>query len=288
MTVTQTRSSVPWGRIFIPVPSRLVAALAQVLPRAGMMERPETYLATAVHRTGMVLFVGWSLALVLQVLITPSVLHSVLLWVAPILAALLVFGVLMVLPWNRAAERRKHIDARLPFALNYIATMAGAGMAPDRIFWSLGKQEVYGEVAVEAALISRDLRGLGVDLRSAFRMAIDRTPSKKMASLLQGAITTLSTGEKLGGYFLAKSKQFAYENRQEERRFLESMGVLAESYITLIVAAPIFLIILLSVMLVFGAGAEGMLTIGYILILVLIPTAQAFFAATMKSITPET
>jgi hypothetical protein len=57
--------------------------------------------------------------------------------------------------------------------------------------------------------------------------------------------------------------------------------------VTVVVAAPVFIIVLLSVMLMFGGSGTGMLTLGYILMLGLIPLAQLGFAATIKYVTPE-
>ena len=52
-------------------------------------------------------------------------------------------------------------------------------------------------------------------------------------------------------------------------------------------AAPLFLLVILSVMASFGADAARMLTIGYVLILVMLPMAQAAFAYTIRTVTPE-
>ena len=88
-------------------------------------------------------------------------------------------------------------------------------------------------------------------------------------------------------YFSGKADQFILENRQEQRKFLDSLAVLAESFVTVVVAAPIFLIVILSVMNSFGGNASDNLTIGYVMILLLMPMAQAGFAWTIKTITPE-
>jgi flagellar protein FlaJ len=205
----------------------------------------------------------------------------------PFFLAFVIYLVTQVMPDLRASGRAKDIDAKLPYALNYISTMASAGVTPERIFESLSKQEIYGEVANEAAWISRDIKLLGKDLIGALSSAIDRSPSIRFQDLLQGAITALSSGENLKDFFLAKSQQYVYENRQDQRQFLESLGILAESYITIVVAAPVFLIVMLSVMLMFGGNGENMLAIGYVLILVLLPMAQVGFGAAIKSVTPE-
>jgi flagellar protein FlaJ len=142
-------------------------------------------------------------------------------------------------------------------------------------------------VAREAAWITRDVRLLGADIVGALQRAIDRSPSAKFQDFLQGAATALASGGDLKSYFSGKAEQFMLENRQDQRKFLDGLGVLAESFVTVVVAAPIFIIVILSVMNAFGGDASANLTIGYILILVMIPLAQAGFAWTIKTITPE-
>jgi hypothetical protein len=55
---------------------------------------------------------------------------------------------------------------------------------------------------------------LGHDIVTALNRAIDRTPSIKFQDFLQGQITPLTSGGDLKHYFLSKSDQFLYENRQ--------------------------------------------------------------------------
>jgi flagellar protein FlaJ len=205
----------------------------------------------------------------------------------PLLLGTTVYLLTFVAPDLRAAGRSRDIDARLPYALNYIATMASAGITPDKIFASLANQRIYGEVANEAAWISRDLRLLGKDTVSALTAAIDRSPSIKFQDLLQGAISAVTSGGDLKSYFLAKSEQFMYQNRQDQKKFLDSLGVLAESFVTVVVAAPLFLLVLLSVMSMFGSQGRAGLTLGYMIIFILLPLAQVGFAATIKFVTPE-
>ncbi len=168
-----------------------------------------------------------------------------------------------------------------------MATMASAGVTPSQLFGSLSRQHLYGEVADEAAMIARDLEILGHDLITALTDAIDRSPSIKFQDLLQGAVTAMSSGGDLKEYFQSKSEQYMYENRQEQKKFLESLGVLAESYVTVVVAGPVFVIVLLSVMLMFGGAGSNMLATGYLLVLFLIPMAQLGFGFTIDYVTPE-
>jgi archaeal flagellar protein FlaJ len=262
------------------------------LQRARILLRPEAYMAAAL---------GWSLVLV-AVTLLPAIALAALgasgalevparfyafVVPAPIVLALLGYVLALLLPDLRALTRARGIDAKLPYAINYIATMAAAGATPEQVFTSLSRQRIYGEVAEEAAWIARDLKVLGADILTALGRATDRSPSMRFQDFIQGMVTTLSSGGDLKSYLVSKSEQYLYENRQDQKKFLEGLGVLAESFVTVVVAAPLFLIVILSVMTSFGGDAQDTLLIGYVLILVLIPLSQLGFAWTIKVMTPE-
>lgn len=261
-------------------------AFARLLPRAGDPVRADVHVATLVLSAGLGLGIGTLLALPLLFSNAPFGMKLFLVFL-PVTFALFATLPFILGPISRAQDRAKRIDAHLPAALHYVATMASAGTAPERIFDGLARQTVYGEVAREASYIVRDLRLLGLDLRAAFRAAMERTPSTRMQGLLQGAVTALDAGDDLANYFLVKSRQFEQDDRENEKKFLEGLGVLAESYVTLVVAAPVFLLVLLSVLIVLGSGPVGILDLGYFLVLVFIPLVQVLFYAVLKTMSPE-
>lgn len=266
--------------------------LGLALQRARIPLRPEVYLAGAyMVGVGAALLALLPVALVIGLaaahyVALPST-FVLFLIPAPFILGAMVYLLALVLPDLRAMNRTRNLNAKLPYALNYIATMASAGATPENLFGSLAEQTMYGEVSQEAAWIARDLRLLGFDIVTALQRAIDRSPSEKFQDFLQGTITALTSGGDLKQYFTGKSEQFVYENRQEQKKFLEGLGVLAESFVTVVVAAPLFLIVILSVMTSFGGSADQTLIIGYILVFVLIPASQAGFAWTVHVMTPE-
>lgn len=268
------------------------AHLRQSLKKAHINLRPEVYLSYC-YLNMLVVFVAMVIPIAVLAAVTAVGLVAIPLTLfvflipLPFVLATMVYLVTFVVPDMRASSRASDIDARLPYALNYIATMANAGVTPDKIFDGLSRQPIYGEVANEAAMISRDINLFGKDVITALSSAIDRTPSIKFQDLMQGAITTLTSGGNLKDYFLSKSEQFMYDNRQEQKRFLDGLGVLAESFVTVVVAAPLFLLILITVMTSFGSGASASLSLGYIIILVMLPLSQVGFALAIKASTPE-
>lgn len=266
--------------------------LRQSMLRAHILLRPEAYLASAyltvvltVVATAipvLLLIVGQSLGAV----DVPSRLYLFLV-PSPLLLGLLVYLVILVLPDLRAVTRGRQINAKLPYAINYLSTMASAGATPAVLFSGLARQPVYGAVATEAAWINRDIQVLGMDILGALGAASERTPSPRMQDLLQGIVTTLSSGADLKSFLVNKAEQFLLENRQDQRRFLDSLGVLAESFVTVVVAAPLFLIIILSVLTSFGGSVQDSLVLGYALVFLLIPMSQLGFVWAIKAMTPE-
>ncbi len=266
--------------------------LSVALQRSHIMMRPEVYMASVLQTMalaalfavipGVLFLAAWAVGVIpgggrLAWLLIPL----------PLVTALTVYLAALILPDLRARNRAREIEARLPYALNFISTMASAGATPPAIFHSLAGQKLYGSVSDEAAWIDRDLTILGYDVINALNRAIDRSPSAKFQDFIQGVITVLTSGGDLKTYLLAKADQFMYENQQEQKKFLESLGVLAESFVVVVVAAPLFLIVMLSVMTLFGGDARQMLLIGYVMVLMMLPLAQAGFAVTISSMSPE-
>ncbi len=266
--------------------------LRTVLLHSHIAQRPDAFLATVFFTAALagaftaliLLFVGLGVAA--GAIDAPA---RIFFFAAPLplVVGAIIYIASLVLPELRAASRGGDIDAKLPYAINFIATMASAGAPPERIFSSLSRQPIYGEVAHEAAWIARDMNVLGLDVLTAIGDAVGRTPSAKFQDFLQGAITTLSTGGNLKDYFNNKAEQYMLDNRQVQQQFLESLGVLAESFVVVVVAAPLFLMVILSTMSSLGGDPKSMIQIGYVLVLAMLPLAQAGFAFTLKFSTPE-
>jgi flagellar protein FlaJ len=293
--VTLTRVERVAYRVFGERARRAVVrepTLGSALQRARMAVRPEVFLATAylfATVTAVAALLGVAGIAVLRLGGTIPLAWRFFILLVP---GALVLGsgaylLRLILPASRALGRARSINAKLPYAINYLSTMAAAGATPEQLFGTLAEQPLYGAIAVEAQWIARDMRVLGQDIVTALQNGIVRSPSEKWRDFLQGAVTTLTSGSDLKAFFVAKADQYLYENRQDQRKFLEGLGVLAESFVTVVVAAPLFLIVILSVMTSFGGSPQDALLIGYALVFLVIPISQAGFAWTIKVMTPE-
>lgn len=266
--------------------------LRQAILKAHILLRPEAYLASS-YLTVVMTMIFTAIPVVLLVVAdvvgaveVPARIYLFLV-PGPFLLALVVYLVVLVLPDLRAVGRARQVNAKLPYAINYLSTMASAGATPSVLFSGLSHQPIYGPIAQEAGWITRDVQVLGMDILAALGAASERSASPRLQDLFQGIVTTLGSGSDLKSYLNNKSEQFLMENRQDQRRFLDSLGVLAESFVTVVVAAPLFLIIILSVLTSFGGSVQDSLVLGYALVFLLIPLSQLGFGWAISSMTPE-
>jgi flagellar protein FlaJ len=204
--------------------------------------------------------------------------------------SLLVFGGLTYLafilyPGLEAGNRRRNIDASLPYAINYITSMSTAGITPAEVFRLLGSSTIYGQSAVEARYIAREIDIFGRDLIDALRLVSATTPSRRMKEFLQGTMASVASGGNITEYFRTKAEQYALENRQTQKLFLETLALVSESYVTAMVAGTLFLIILQSIMSVLSGDNKPMFL--YAVIYVMIPLGSIMFVIMISSMTPE-
>ncbi|DAC08990.1 MAG TPA: hypothetical protein D7I09_06730 [Candidatus Poseidoniales archaeon] len=190
---------------------------------------------------------------------------------------------------SAAKKRGDKIEKYLPYAASYTAAMSAANATPGKIFRSLAmNKDIYGDVADDAAIIYRDITLMGYDLITAMKMAVDRAASPWLTEFFQGMIGTLTAGGQLKLFFLNRAEHYMRENRTRLHKFLESIALLAESYIVVAVAMPLFLIVMLVIMFwVSGSGAqmsEGML---YGIVLGFIPLIHVAYAFLVWSSSKE-
>jgi flagellar protein FlaJ len=139
----------------------------------------------------------------------------------------LTYVAFIMYPGLEAGNRQRNIDASLPYAINYVTSMSTAGIPPAEVFRLLGDSPIYGQSSVEARYVAREIDIFGRDLIDALRLVSATPPSKRMKEFLQGAMASISSGGNLTQYFRTKSDQYALENRQTQKLFLDTLGSIA-------------------------------------------------------------
>lgn len=264
-----------------------LAALQKKLLMAQIPLRAAAF-QSALYLTALLCALPAALFGVALALVAPGA-PEALVFLLPPLLALVVGGAVLVLgpAWldNSIREREHEIDENLPHGLSYLLALANAGLPPRELWKSLADARVFGALATEAQRIARDLDLFGHDIVKALRSAQDRTASKRFHEFLQGAISAFQSGVELSDYLRSKAAQYQHEEVERQLKTMDTMGVMAETFLVMVVAAPLFMIIMLTVMAIDQGSA--VLAWGFALSLVFIPLTQVIIGALVKSMNPK-
>jgi len=186
------------------------------------------------------------------------------------------------LPAAKAKSRGKKIDRYLPYATNFINTMSVAGISPAEIFETLSTVELYGEIQKEAKKITTEINMMGVDTITALKNAVKIAPSDKFKEFIQGILSVIQSGSELAPYFERCVDKYMREDLLDRKRNLESLAIMAESFVVTVIAFPLFLVIIISVMGMSSAGGIDFMFL-YIIALLILPMSYFGFYFMMSS-----
>jgi archaeal flagellar protein FlaJ len=262
--------------------------LEESLLKAHMRIRADEYLAVVYAQT-LIAAIALAVTGVVMGIFLAFVVGSPLLGlvagvVLPVMLTPLLFFALRGMPASTAKKRGREIDRRISVAMNFMSAMSSADVNIDQIFAELGRQrKIYGQVAEEAAWITRDTELLGVDILTAIKEGATRSPSKRFQDFLQGVVTTATSGGQLKPYFLIKAEQYEAENKLAGLQRTETMGLMAEVFVIGVVAFPLFLVIILAIFAVIGGNGAFVLTLLWAIVAVLIPFSEVGFIVAMNA-----
>ena len=185
------------------------------------------------------------------------------------------------LPSSKAKSRAKKIDRYLPYAANFINTMSMAGVSPAEIFEALSNVALYGEIQKEAQKITTEINLMGVDTVTALKNAIAISPSDKFKEFIQGILSVIQSGSELAPYFERCVEKYMAKDLVDRKRNLESLAIMAESFVVTVIAFPLFLVIIMAVM---GLTSGGIpFTFMYLIAFMVLPLAYFGFYVMMSS-----
>jgi flagellar protein FlaJ len=182
------------------------------------------------------------------------------------------------------------LEDELPFTAGYMAILASAGVSPEKIFYSLSNLSVPLTLSSAAKNVVRDVNLFGLDIISALGEASKRTPSERFREMLEGFISTIHSGSNLAAYLREKSRQYMKLKRISLRKFSDTLSILSEFYVAMLVAGPLLLIIMLAVMAMMGGGGLGMLSPNLLLSLLTyigIPLGSVMFLIILDAVSPK-
>ncbi len=195
-----------------------------------------------------------------------------------------------VYPIYCADKLKRELDDELPFTSGYMAILTSAGVSPEKIFYSISNLSVPLVVSGEAKDIVRDVSLFGRDIISALGEESKRTPSERFREMLEGFISTIHSGGNLAAYLREKSKQYMKLKRISLHKFSDTLAILSEFYVAILVTGPLMLVIMLAVMAMLGGGTSDQLNPDLMLNLLTyigIPLGSIVFLIILDAVSPK-
>jgi flagellar protein FlaJ len=193
-------------------------------------------------------------------------------------------------PIYRSDKLRRELEDELPFTTGYMAILTSAGVSPEKIFSSLSNLSVPLTVSMEAKDIVRDVNLFGLDIISALDNASSRTSSERFREMLEGFISTIHSGSDLAAYLRGKSREYMKLKRINLKKFSDSLSMLSEFYVALLITAPLLFVIMLAVMAMLGGGTLGPLGPDILLQMLTylgIPLGSIVFLIVLDAVSPK-
>jgi flagellar protein FlaJ len=195
-----------------------------------------------------------------------------------------------IYPIYRADTLRRELEDELPFTTGYMAILASAGVSPEKVFHSLSNLSIPLTVTTEAKNVVRDVNLFGSDIISALEKTSERTPSRRFRETIEGFITTIHSGGNLVAYLREKSKEYMRLKRINLKKYSDTLSILSEVYVTLLLTGPLFLVIMLVVMSMLGGGGFGIISPDLLLELLTymgIPLGAITFLIILDTVSPK-
>ena len=209
--------------------------------------------------------------------------------VLAVLTGLAILGIGYMLPLMKVGSRRQRLDQFLPFTSSYMTVLASAGVTPERILRSTAEKDPKFMLSDELANVVGRIDLLGYDVLNALNAEVDRSPSTNYQDLLRGFGGVIRTGGDMKKFFQGMTDHLFQKRSLQVQSFLDSLGIIAETYVLMLIAFPLMLIVMLSIMASIGGSLGGVdvFSFMYLMAFVLIPICGVMFLFILDQMQPK-
>lgn len=231
----------------------LFSSLASDLKKGNVRFLLSTYLSMALFSAFLGFITGLAIFISLIIVNFEYLIHA---WI-PIALPILILIMFYIYPAGESNSVQKKISQELPFATIHMATIAGSDIEPTKIFKIIAASKEYQNIGIEIRKVIAQVDIYGYDLVTSLKNVSKWTPNKKLAELFSGLATNIHTGGELKNYLEKKAENFLLDYKLERKKYIELAGTFMDIYISILIAAPLILMMMFIVMNVAGLGIGG-------------------------------
>jgi len=228
--------------------------LERNLKKSNMRFMLRTYISMALFSSVIAFFVGF---LIYGLLLAVSLNYFIHVWIPFVVVGAVMFG-FYTYPMSEASSVQKRIAQELPFVTIHMAAIAGSNIEPTKIFRIIASSKEYPTIGAEVRKVVSQIEIYGYDLVTSLKNVAGRTSNKELSELFSGLATNIMGGGELKTYLEKKAENFLLDYKLERQKYADLAGTFMDVYISILIAAPLVLMMMFIVMNVAGLGLGGM------------------------------
>ena len=113
-----------------------------------------------------------------------------------------------------------------------MATIAGSDIEPTKIFKIIATSDEYKNLGKELKKILVQINVYGYDLVNSLKNISKRTSNEKLAELLEGLATNISSGGSLKNFLEKKSENYLQDYKLERKQYINVAETFMDIYIS--------------------------------------------------------
>lgn len=266
--------------------------LKRTLRKGNFMILTKSYVAMMFFTTFISVFLGLMLAVFFFFIslstISPfvflvdfsevSILIRILqvIWLIPVVP-LLTFLAFYFYPSAEKTSLQQKIDYEIPFATIQMSAIAGSDIEPSNIFRIIALSKEYPNIRNEAKKLMNQINLYGYDLITALKNIAVASPSKAWADLLNGISTAIRSGGDLSKYLNKKAESLLFDYKLKREKAIKSAETFMDIYISVVIAAPMLMMLLLIMINISGIGFNMPLSVLTIIIISIVAVINFVF-----------
>lgn len=186
-------------------------------------------------------------------------------------------------PGYVASRRARAIEASLPSTVAFCYALSRSGMEFTEVIGIVARNgDSYGQAAAEFDVAVTNMDAFGMDVTAALQVMGRRTASPQFREFTENLVSVLQSGHSLSAFLERQYHDYQEEAESQQESVLGMLATLAEAYVTVLVAGPLFLITILVVIgISVGDTADSLRALIY----VILPFGNLAFVIYLSTVT---
>ena len=166
-----------------------------------------------------------------------------------ILTIVLAFMSLLLLAWYPLYVRdlaKNDINNNLLYSVSFMLMLSKGGLAIEQIIERVVETETSQYIQKMFTKFIINIKIFGYNPQESLNDVSKRSPSELFTKFLDSIVNTIQTSGNLSNLFQYESAQLIQRREEENNELMNNLGFLSEIYVTMLVIAPLLMLILLT------------------------------------------